>query len=67
MLEERVNDVCCREDLVNACMIVNGKEECPLFSALYDFHGVGEEQLSLKKGDQVGNHLFSSVEHSESC
>uniref|UniRef100_A0A1I7U116 Tyrosine-protein kinase n=1 Tax=Caenorhabditis tropicalis TaxID=1561998 RepID=A0A1I7U116_9PELO len=25
----------------------------PLFVALYDFHGVGEEQLSLRKGDQV--------------
>lgn len=24
-----------------------------LFVALYDFHGVGDEQLSLKKGDQV--------------
>lgn len=24
-----------------------------VFVALYDFHGVGEEKLSLKKGDQV--------------
>lgn len=24
-----------------------------IFVALYDFHGVGEEKLSLKKGDQV--------------
>ena len=24
-----------------------------LFVALYDFHGVGEDQLSLRKGDQV--------------
>ncbi|WKY14214.1 hypothetical protein Q1695_000057 [Nippostrongylus brasiliensis] len=25
----------------------------PLFVALYDFHGVGEEQLSIRKGDTV--------------
>ncbi|RCN52505.1 SH3 domain protein [Ancylostoma caninum] len=25
----------------------------PLFITLYDFHGVGEEQLSIRKGDMV--------------
>lgn len=55
-----------REDLV-ACSSVNSvnnvhdmntvssssSSSSPLFVALYDFHGVGEEQLSLRKGDQV--------------
>ncbi|KHN73993.1 Tyrosine-protein kinase abl-1 [Toxocara canis] len=30
-----------------------GGDADSLFVALYDFHGVGEEQLSLRKGDQV--------------
>uniref|UniRef100_A0A8R1HL11 Tyrosine-protein kinase n=1 Tax=Caenorhabditis japonica TaxID=281687 RepID=A0A8R1HL11_CAEJA len=55
-----------REDLV-ACSSMNSvnnvhdmntvssssSTSSPLFVALYDFHGVGEEQLSLRKGDQV--------------
>lgn len=55
-----------REDLV-ACSSMNSvnnvhdmntvssssSSSAPLFVALYDFHGVGEEQLSLRKGDQV--------------
>ncbi|CAL2049322.1 unnamed protein product [Caenorhabditis brenneri] len=56
-----------REDLV-ACSSMNSvnnvhdmntvsssssSTSAPLFVALYDFHGVGEEQLSLRKGDQV--------------
>uniref|UniRef100_A0A915AI09 Tyrosine-protein kinase n=1 Tax=Parascaris univalens TaxID=6257 RepID=A0A915AI09_PARUN len=39
-----------REDLLNGSM---GGDADSLFVALYDFHGVGEEQLSLRKGDQV--------------
>ncbi|UMM40511.1 hypothetical protein L5515_017113 [Caenorhabditis briggsae] len=31
----------------------SSSSSAPLFVALYDFHGVGEEQLSLRKGDQV--------------
>ncbi|CAG9533872.1 unnamed protein product [Cercopithifilaria johnstoni] len=38
-----------REDLLNG----SGSENDSLFVALYDFHGVGEEQLSLKRGDQI--------------
>ncbi|VDO60126.1 unnamed protein product [Heligmosomoides polygyrus] len=30
-----------------------GSSSSPLFVALYDFHGVGEEQLSIRKGDTV--------------
>lgn len=36
-----------REDLLNGSA---GSENDSLFVALYDFHGVGEEQLSLKRG-----------------
>ncbi|VDN04108.1 unnamed protein product [Thelazia callipaeda] len=39
-----------REDLLNGPE--NGENDS-LFVALYDFHGVGEEQLSLKKGDHL--------------
>eukprot|EP00080_Pristionchus_pacificus_P014611 PDM74631.1 abl-1 [Pristionchus pacificus] len=46
-----------KEDLLAASMGgpggATGREEASLFIALYDFHGVGDEQLSLKKGDQV--------------
>ncbi|GMR31579.1 hypothetical protein PMAYCL1PPCAC_01774 [Pristionchus mayeri] len=44
-----------KEDLLNASMggPASSREEAALFVALYDFHGVGDEQLSLKKGDQV--------------
>ncbi|GMT04998.1 hypothetical protein PENTCL1PPCAC_27172, partial [Pristionchus entomophagus] len=43
-----------KEDLLNASMGgPSSREESALFVALYDFHGVGDEQLSLKKGDQV--------------
>ncbi|VDN92049.1 unnamed protein product [Brugia pahangi] len=40
-----------REDLLNGSAASN--ENDSLFVALYDFHGVGEEQLSLKRGDHV--------------
>ena len=44
-----------REDLLAASMVSStGEEGSPLFVALYDFHGVGEEQLSIRKGDTVG-------------
>ncbi|EFO22616.2 TK/ABL protein kinase [Loa loa] len=39
-----------KEDLLNGS---TGNENDSLFVALYDFHGVGEEQLSLKRGDQI--------------
>ncbi|KAL3989304.1 Protein tyrosine kinase family protein [Acanthocheilonema viteae] len=39
-----------REDLLNGSA---SSENDSLFVALYDFHGVGEEQLSLKRGDQI--------------
>ncbi|MCP9256810.1 Tyrosine-protein kinase [Dirofilaria immitis] len=39
-----------REDLLNGS---TSSENDSLFVALYDFHGVGEEQLSLKRGDHV--------------
>ncbi|CAI4228791.1 unnamed protein product [Auanema sp. JU1783] len=43
-----------REDLIAASMVSNnGEELSPLCVALYDFHGVGEEQLSIRKGDTV--------------
>lgn len=45
-----------KEDLLNASMgsgPASSRDEAALFIALYDFHGVGDEQLSLKKGDQV--------------
>uniref|UniRef100_A0A0N5AST4 Tyrosine-protein kinase n=1 Tax=Syphacia muris TaxID=451379 RepID=A0A0N5AST4_9BILA len=38
------------DDLLNVSMGADGDS---LFVALYDFHGVGEEQLSLRKGDHV--------------
>ncbi|VDD92496.1 unnamed protein product [Enterobius vermicularis] len=38
------------DDLLNGSMGADGDS---LFVALYDFHGVGEEQLSLRKGDHV--------------
>ncbi|VDM12324.1 unnamed protein product [Wuchereria bancrofti] len=37
-----------REDLLDGSAASN--ENDSLFVALYDFHGVGEEQLSLKRG-----------------
>ena len=39
-----------RDDLLNGSMGADGDS---LFVALYDFHGVGEEQLSLRKGDHI--------------
>uniref|UniRef100_A0A8R1XTV7 Tyrosine-protein kinase n=1 Tax=Onchocerca volvulus TaxID=6282 RepID=A0A8R1XTV7_ONCVO len=39
-----------REDLLNGSA---SSENDSLFVALYDFHGVGEEQLSLKRGDHI--------------
>uniref|UniRef100_A0A915PPZ0 Tyrosine-protein kinase n=1 Tax=Setaria digitata TaxID=48799 RepID=A0A915PPZ0_9BILA len=39
-----------REDLLNGSAAT---ENDSLFVALYDFHGVGEEQLSLKRGDRI--------------
>ncbi|PAV72526.1 hypothetical protein WR25_25222 isoform G [Diploscapter pachys] len=34
-------------------MVVCDEPSTALFVALYDFHGVGEEQLSIRKGDQL--------------
>ncbi|GMT31166.1 hypothetical protein PFISCL1PPCAC_22463, partial [Pristionchus fissidentatus] len=49
-----------KEDLLSAGMgsgsgpnCREGESSSSIFVALYDFHGVGEEQLSLRKGDQV--------------
>ncbi|CAI5456350.1 unnamed protein product [Caenorhabditis angaria] len=38
-------------DEMNSMM--SSSSTTPIFIALYDFHGVGEEQLSLRKGDQI--------------
>ncbi|CAJ0609227.1 unnamed protein product [Cylicocyclus nassatus] len=42
-----------REDLLSASMGGGDDTTSPLFITLYDFHGVGEEQLSIRKGDMV--------------
>ncbi|KAK6760449.1 hypothetical protein RB195_021789 [Necator americanus] len=42
-----------REDLLSASMGGGDDATSPLFITLYDFHGVGEEQLSIRKGDMV--------------
>jgi abelson tyrosine-protein kinase 1 len=38
-------------------MNVEEEEDPQLFVALYDFQSGGENQLSLKKGEQVGSSL----------
>lgn len=40
-------------DLADQCEPSTSSYAAQLFVALYDFHGVGDDQLSLRKGDQV--------------
>jgi abelson tyrosine-protein kinase 1 len=40
-------------DLVEPCEPSTSGYATQLFVALYDFHGVGDDQLSLRRGDQV--------------
>ncbi|KAJ1357460.1 hypothetical protein KIN20_015617 [Parelaphostrongylus tenuis] len=42
-----------REDLLSSSLGGIDDATSPLFITLYDFHGIGEEQLSIRKGDLV--------------
>jgi hypothetical protein len=49
---------CCRatpigEEEESAANTIAAGYSSHIFVALYDFHGVGDEKLSLRKGDQV--------------